>query len=306
MSSHGDVRALRPPGSPPARRAPRPRAAAGPGAGARAASTTPAAGPGYLRVRLEPRRPEGWAPGRPESRGPAILRSMLLADGLAVVPGDTRIPEGGEVEVILLLSDAAANLAMIESSYRLSSSLNCYSPIADRFDAMRSTEIPWRCVSPRCVGVGGRPRPLAGSRPGRDRSRAPDRPRRADPVRGAGGGADPRGTRSPDGARSLHPVHRGDDRPRSGAGQGEVPVLARTTGVPGRPTRCDREPGGLVKAVAVCSRHGEFRAIPRGPRRRGRMQHAARARSPRPRRQPRAAACPGPSRRGSRSRSGPG
>jgi hypothetical protein len=30
---------------------------------------------------------------------------MLLADGLAVVPGDTRIPVDGEVEVILLLSD---------------------------------------------------------------------------------------------------------------------------------------------------------------------------------------------------------
>jgi molybdopterin biosynthesis enzyme len=38
-------------------------------------------------------------------QGSAILRSMLLADGLAVVPADTHIPLGGDVEVILLLSD---------------------------------------------------------------------------------------------------------------------------------------------------------------------------------------------------------
>jgi hypothetical protein len=30
---------------------------------------------------------------------------MLLADALAVVPGDTSIPKDGEVEVILLMSD---------------------------------------------------------------------------------------------------------------------------------------------------------------------------------------------------------
>jgi hypothetical protein len=30
---------------------------------------------------------------------------MLLADGLAVLPGDTHLPVGRDVEVILLLSD---------------------------------------------------------------------------------------------------------------------------------------------------------------------------------------------------------
>jgi molybdopterin molybdotransferase len=65
----------------------------------------PGSRPGYLRVRLEPAA-AGRLGARPTGmQGSAILRSMLLADGLAVVPGDTHIPEGGEVEVILLLSD---------------------------------------------------------------------------------------------------------------------------------------------------------------------------------------------------------
>ncbi len=64
----------------------------------------PGSRPGYLRVRLEPLA--GGVGARPTGeQGSAILRSMLLADGLAVVPGDTRIPVDGEVEVILLLSD---------------------------------------------------------------------------------------------------------------------------------------------------------------------------------------------------------
>jgi molybdopterin molybdotransferase len=64
----------------------------------------PGSRPGYLRVRLE--RVAGGLGARPTGeQGSAILRSMLLAEGLAVVPGDTRIPEGGDVEVILLLSD---------------------------------------------------------------------------------------------------------------------------------------------------------------------------------------------------------
>jgi molybdopterin molybdotransferase len=64
----------------------------------------PGSRPGYLRVRLEPTA--GGLGARPTGmQGSAILRSMLLADGLAVVPGDTHIPQGGEVEVILLLSD---------------------------------------------------------------------------------------------------------------------------------------------------------------------------------------------------------
>ena len=64
----------------------------------------PGSRPGYLRVRLE--RVAGGLGATPTGeQGSAILRSMLLADGLAVLPGDTRVPQGGEVEVILLLSD---------------------------------------------------------------------------------------------------------------------------------------------------------------------------------------------------------
>jgi molybdopterin molybdotransferase len=64
----------------------------------------PGTRPGYLRVRLEP--VAGGLGARPTGeQGSAILRSMLVADGLAVVPGDTRIAPGEEVEVILLVSD---------------------------------------------------------------------------------------------------------------------------------------------------------------------------------------------------------
>ena len=66
----------------------------------------PGSRPGYLRVRLE--RRDGALGVRPTGeQGSAILRSMLLADGLAAVPGDTRIPAGGDVDVILLMSDPA-------------------------------------------------------------------------------------------------------------------------------------------------------------------------------------------------------
>ena len=66
----------------------------------------PGSRPGYLRVRLESRN--GRLGARPTGeQGSAILRSMLLADGLAVVPGDTQIPEGGEVDIILLISDTS-------------------------------------------------------------------------------------------------------------------------------------------------------------------------------------------------------
>jgi molybdopterin molybdotransferase len=69
----------------------------------------PGSRPGYLRVRLEPG--VGQLGARPTGQqGSAILRSMLLADGLAVVPGDTKIPKDGEVEVILLVSDASVTL----------------------------------------------------------------------------------------------------------------------------------------------------------------------------------------------------
>jgi molybdopterin molybdotransferase len=62
---------------------------------------------GYLRVSLAR---EG---GRYHARltggqGSSILRSMLQADGLAVVAPDTTIPAGGEVEVLLLSESAAA------------------------------------------------------------------------------------------------------------------------------------------------------------------------------------------------------
>jgi molybdopterin molybdotransferase len=65
----------------------------------------PGSRPGYLRVRLE-RLKGGGIGARPTGeQGSGILRSMLLADGLAVVAGDTRVPEGSVIEVILLRSD---------------------------------------------------------------------------------------------------------------------------------------------------------------------------------------------------------
>jgi molybdopterin molybdotransferase len=63
----------------------------------------PGSRPGYLRVRLERAGGEVSAKATGD-QGSGILRSMLLADGLAVVPGDTQIPKGDEVEVILLMT----------------------------------------------------------------------------------------------------------------------------------------------------------------------------------------------------------
>jgi molybdopterin molybdotransferase len=61
----------------------------------------PGSRPGYLRVRLE--RSGGEVGARPTgNQGSGILRSMLLADGLAVIPGNTQIPKGDEVDVIVL------------------------------------------------------------------------------------------------------------------------------------------------------------------------------------------------------------
>src|SRR5262249_15261786 len=69
----------------------------------------PGSRPGYLRVRLE--RTGGEVGATPTgNQGSGILRSMLLADGLAVVPGDTRIPKGDEVEVVLLMTDRGLTL----------------------------------------------------------------------------------------------------------------------------------------------------------------------------------------------------
>ncbi len=64
----------------------------------------PGSRPGYLRVRLEPDG-EGVGARPTGEQGSGILRSMLLADGLAVLPGDTRIARHEAVEVILLMTD---------------------------------------------------------------------------------------------------------------------------------------------------------------------------------------------------------
>jgi molybdopterin molybdotransferase len=56
---------------------------------------------GYLRVRLR-RRGDGFDAELTGDQGSAILRSMTLADGLAVVPGNTTIATGDPVDVILL------------------------------------------------------------------------------------------------------------------------------------------------------------------------------------------------------------
>jgi molybdopterin molybdotransferase len=56
---------------------------------------------GYLRVQLTA---DGgvWGARLTGDQGSGILRSMVTADGLAVVPGDTTIEAGGPVEVIVL------------------------------------------------------------------------------------------------------------------------------------------------------------------------------------------------------------
>jgi molybdopterin molybdotransferase len=56
---------------------------------------------GYLRVTLEP-GPSGYGARLTGDQGSGILKSMVDAHGLAVVPGDTTIAPGGDVRVILL------------------------------------------------------------------------------------------------------------------------------------------------------------------------------------------------------------
>jgi molybdopterin molybdotransferase len=56
---------------------------------------------GYLRVQLETTG-QGLGARLTGEQGSAILRSMVAADGLAVVDPDTTIPVGGEVEVLIL------------------------------------------------------------------------------------------------------------------------------------------------------------------------------------------------------------
>jgi molybdopterin molybdotransferase len=55
---------------------------------------------GYLRVTLE-RDDAGWCARLTGDQGSAILTSMVRAHGLAVVPGDTSLGVGDEVEVIV-------------------------------------------------------------------------------------------------------------------------------------------------------------------------------------------------------------
>jgi molybdopterin molybdotransferase len=56
---------------------------------------------GYLRVQLE-RTEQGLGARLTGEQGSAILRSMVAADGLAVVPPDTTVPSGGNLDVIVL------------------------------------------------------------------------------------------------------------------------------------------------------------------------------------------------------------
>jgi molybdopterin molybdotransferase len=61
---------------------------------------------GYLRVTLAA-GPEGFGARLTGGQGSAVLTSMVLADGLAVVPGDTTVAPGDPVDVILLRAVAA-------------------------------------------------------------------------------------------------------------------------------------------------------------------------------------------------------
>jgi len=66
-----------------------------------AAIANPGPRRGYLRVTLAPEA-SGWGARLTGDQGSAILRSMVAADGLAVLEGDTRVPAGGELDVIVL------------------------------------------------------------------------------------------------------------------------------------------------------------------------------------------------------------
>jgi molybdopterin molybdotransferase len=75
----------------------------------RARALAPMRNPGsrwaYLRVRLEPDG-DGLGARPTGEQGSAILRSMLLADALAVVPPEARIAPGEAVDIILLRNDS--------------------------------------------------------------------------------------------------------------------------------------------------------------------------------------------------------
>jgi molybdopterin molybdotransferase len=64
---------------------------------------------GYLRVRLEPADGR-WKARLTGDQGSGILRSMVSADGLAVLAGDTSVAAGEDVEVIVLREVSAYSL----------------------------------------------------------------------------------------------------------------------------------------------------------------------------------------------------
>jgi molybdopterin molybdotransferase len=72
----------------------------------RARADAPIANPGrrrgYLRVTLSVGEDGGYRARLTGDQSSGILRSMVAADGLAVVPGDTTVETGGTVQVILL------------------------------------------------------------------------------------------------------------------------------------------------------------------------------------------------------------
>jgi len=70
---------------------------------------------GYLRVTLEHRDGE-YRAKLTGDQGSAILKSMVAAHGLAVVPPDSTVLEGGEVSVILLRSPEE-NQEKLDKSY---------------------------------------------------------------------------------------------------------------------------------------------------------------------------------------------
>jgi molybdopterin molybdotransferase len=72
----------------------------------RARALAPIANPGsrrgYLRVRLESAGDGTLGARLTGEQGSAILRSMVAADGLAVVPPDTTVATGEHVEIVVL------------------------------------------------------------------------------------------------------------------------------------------------------------------------------------------------------------
>ena len=66
--------------------------------------------PAYLRVSLT-RTDAGFAARLTGDQGSAMLHSMTHANGLAVIPGETEIPVGSQVRVLLLVDEIAATTA---------------------------------------------------------------------------------------------------------------------------------------------------------------------------------------------------